>query len=196
MTSNSNMIDSAAEALLQALALAEIRPDGRSRAAVDAAVHRLHRLTMPRLRTMIRHFGLLDHSDDAEQAALVTLVDAARRWDPTRSGFTTWLGWRWRGALIGLRRQLLGDGRTTSGRQRSGAVQLASLGAEEGAAMLADLADPDAEDAVEQGAADWLAQQVAMRLLDDTQAAMPLSPNHRRLLRGLAGRTRRYCNVT
>jgi hypothetical protein len=158
MTSRPSKLNAAAFALLQAMASAEQRPGPRARATVDAAIRALHDQLRPRLRALIRHHGLAEHSEDAEQACLIALVDAVRRWDPARSSFGTWLGWCWRAALSQFSRQTQGDSRTAAGqRQRALAVT-------DGDAIAA-LADPLAEMAAMRGAEDWLVGRCAERLL-------------------------------
>jgi RNA polymerase sigma-32 factor len=181
MTSQPSNLNAAAFALLQALASAELRPGGRARATVDAAIRALHALLRPRMRALIRHHGLADHSEDAEQACLIALVDAVRRWDPARSNFGTWLGWRWRAALSQFSRQMRGDSRTAAG-QRRRALAVTDDDA------IATLADPVAELAAMRGAADWLVGRCADRLLaagDDGQ----LDVQQRRTLAELAAPT-------
>lgn len=169
-----NPLDHAAINLLQALTHAEIQPGIRARRAVDVAVRALQQLTARRVRGLILRYGLGAMSDDAQQTCLIALVDAARRWDPARSSFATWLGWHLRGVLVGLRRQWCGDDRTASGRQR---VATLSLDHDMDTASASDwLIDPGAEDGTARAAADWLAIRCADRLVADcddrTRAAL------------------------
>lgn len=165
----STALDTAALALLQALALADASPGARARHAVDTAVRALHALVARRIRILVIRHGLADMGEDAEQACLMALVDAARRWDPARSGFSTWLGWHLRGVLAGLRRQWVGDHRTAAGRQRAATL---SLDGDMGSQLPSDwLADPVAEGDVARGAADWLAVRCADRLAADCSEA-------------------------
>ncbi len=180
MTSQPAMLDAAAFALLQSLTAAADAPGPRARAAVDGAVHALHLLLRPRLRALIRAHGLADHAEDAEQACLIAMVDAARCWDPARSGFGTWLGWRWRSALTALARQLLGDRRTAAG-QRQRAMAWCNDD------VLLMLADPLAEAAVTRAAADWMEGRCA----DQALGASGRKPSAGRGTRGLKAALRR-----
>lgn len=159
------VLDTAALTLLQSLARADACPDALARHAVDDALRSLHALLAKRIRMLVVRHGLADIGEDAEQACLMALVDAARRWDPERSCFSTWLGWHLRGVLAGLRRQWIGDPRTAAGRQRAATL---SLDGDMGSQLPSDwLADPAAEADVARGAADWLAVRCADRLASD-----------------------------
>lgn len=161
----SSALDTAALALLQAMARADTDRGARARHGVDDAVRALHALVARRIQWLVVRHGLAEMGDDAEQACLMALVDAARRWDPDRSSFATWLGWHLRGVLAGLRRQWLGDHRTAAGRQRA-ATQ--SLDGDMAAQLPSDwLMDPTAEMDVTRAAADWLAVRCANRLAAD-----------------------------
>lgn len=163
MTSHS--LDKAALGLLQALAQAEEHPGPRARYAVDGAINLLYALVARRVRTLVHRHGLGSIAEDAEQACLIALVDAVRRWDPARSSFATWLGWQLRAVLAGLRRQWHGDSRSSCGRTRA-----ATLSIDDGHDEFSPstwLADPGAEEDVERGAADWLAIRCADRLASD-----------------------------
>jgi hypothetical protein len=161
----SHPLDIAALGLLQALTYAEEQPGPRARHAVDCAIGALHALVARRVRLLVHRHGLGSIAEDAEQACLIALVDAVRRWDPARSGFATWLGWQLRAVLAGLRRQWHGDTRSTCGRNRA-----ATLSFDDGPDALSPsswLTDPGAEQDVERGAADWLAIRCADRLASD-----------------------------
>lgn len=167
MSDRSDALEEAVMALIEARTALDTAPGARARAAVDRAFARLAALAAPRIRYFTRSYGLADVAEDAAQVCAIALHRAAERYDPQRARFTTYVNWQIRAELQALRFRLRGDPRC-AGRRRMGAMMSLEALAVDGDD--AWLADPDAEAATEQAAADGLAALAADRLVADWTA--------------------------
>ena len=163
MSVKSDALEQAVTDLIEARTALDIAPGARARARVDHAFTRIAALVAPRIRYFTRAYGLADVAEDAQQVCAIALHRAAGHYDPQRARFTTYVNWQLRAELQALRLRLHGDQRS-AGRRRAGAM--VSLDAILDAGGDGWLADPAAEIAAEQGAADGLAKLAADRLAD------------------------------
>lgn len=164
MSAKSDTLEQAVTALIAARTALDIAPGARARAGVDRAFARLAALLAPRIRYLIRVYGLAGVADDAGQACAIAIHRAADHYDPARARFTTYVTWQLRAELQALRLRLYGDQRSAGRRQ---VTTILSLDAMIDAGADAWLADPAAEEAAERRAADCLAGRVADRLVAD-----------------------------
>ncbi|ALH82311.1 sigma factor [Sphingopyxis macrogoltabida] len=164
MSAKSDTLEQAVTALIAARTALDIAPGARARARVDRAFARLAALLTPRIRYLIRVYGLTGVADDAGQACAIAIHRAADHYDPARARFTTYVTWQLRAELQALRLRLYGEHRSAGRRQ---VTTILSLDAMIDAGADAWLADPAAEAAAERRAADCLAGRVADRLVAD-----------------------------
>lgn len=164
MSANSDAFERAVTDLIEAHTALDAAPSARARARVDRAFACLAALMAPRIRYFTRVYGLAGVAEDAQQVCAIALHRAAEHYDPRRARFTTYVNWQLRAELQALRLRLHGDQRS-AGRRRAGATL--SLDALVDAGDDAWLADPAAEAAAEQGAADGLAGLLADRLVGE-----------------------------
>ncbi|MDO9368695.1 MAG: sigma factor [Sphingopyxis sp.] len=164
MSAKSDALEAAITAYIQARTALEAAPGARARSLADRTFARLVTLASPRIRYFTRTYGLTDVAEDAAQACAIALHRAAERYDPARARFTTYVNWQLRAELQALRHRLHGDQRCAGRRHVTATLSLDAL-QEEGADDW--LADPAAETATEQAAADGLAMLVADRLVGD-----------------------------
>jgi RNA polymerase sigma factor (sigma-70 family) len=124
------------------------RHDARAQADIDRHLARLIHSMAPRIRSMIRLYGLAAMQDDATQVCALALWRAAESFQPGRAAFATWATWQIRGELKKLRDSL---------RTHRGDVELEAA---------LPIADDTAEDRATEGAACAMTAQLARRLLD------------------------------
>ncbi len=167
MSAKSDALEQAVTDFIQARTALENAPGARARANLDRAFARLAMLAAPRVRYFTRAYGLSDVAEDAQQVCAIALHRAAERYDPARARFTTYVNWQLRAELQALRHRLHGDQRCAGRRQVGATLSLDAL-LDDGADGW--LADPEAEAATEQAAADGLADLVADRLAGDWAA--------------------------
>jgi RNA polymerase sigma-32 factor len=164
MSVKSDALEGAVTDYIQARTALDAAPGTRTRALADRAFARLAALAAPRIRYFTRSYGLTDVAEDSAQVCAIALHRAAERYDPARARFTTYVNWQLRAELQALRHRLHGDQRCAGRRHVAATLSLDAL-QEDGAGDW--LADPGAETATEQGAADALAARVADRLVSD-----------------------------
>lgn len=163
MPAKSDALETAVLNYIQARTALDATPGARMRALADRAFACLAALAEPRIRYFTRRYGLGDVAEDAAQACAIALHRAAERYDPGRARFVTYVNWQFRAELQALRLRLHGDQRCAGRRDVAAIISLDGLqeGNEEW------LADPAAEAATEQGAADNLAGLLADRLIEE-----------------------------
>ena len=164
MSEKSDALERAVTDYIQARTALDGAPAARARALADRAFARLAALAAPRVRYFTRSYGLADVAEDAAQACAIALHRAAERYDPRRARFTTYVNWQLRAELQALRHRLHGDQRCAG---RRDVIATLSLDAMQADGATEWLADPAAETATEQHAADRLAERVADRLVSD-----------------------------
>lgn len=174
MSDNSEALERAATAFIEARTALETQAGPRARRRVDRAFARLAALARPRIRYFARRYGLGDHLDDAEQAGAIALHRAAERYDPARALFSTFVHWHIRAEMQALRQKLHGGGHTAP----------LSLDALCDAGSEGWLVDADAMIATEAAASDRLAGLCARRLVAEwaerrASAIRPTAPPHR-----------------
>lgn len=161
MSANSDALESAVMDWIAARTALDAAPSPRRRVHADRAFARLAACAAPRIRYFIRRYGLASAFEDGEQACAIALHRAAQSYDPRRAAFTTHMSWQIRAELQALRHRLHGDQRRAPHRLAAETLPL------DDPAILDRLADPEAEGAAEERAADYLAGRLADRLADD-----------------------------
>jgi len=149
---------------------AERQPTARERARVDCAFARILRLIAPRIRHFIRHYGLAQHWDDAEQCCAIAVHRAIESYDPARAQFTTLVNWQIRGELQSLRFRLMTDQRPSARKVAATTVSLhgTAIGPEgEETELEALLVDEEALAATESAASAFLARSATECLVEE-----------------------------
>jgi len=123
-------------------------------------------MLQPRIRHLIRAYGLADLADDAQQACAIGVYRALESYDPTQARFSTHVTWQLRGELQTLRHRMRLDQRRSA---RTAGIRTVSLDAvigDGGEAAAAQFEDEMALPAVERCASDMLTLRLVDGLMD------------------------------
>lgn len=141
----------------------------QDRQAYNAAFERLLRTLRPRIRYFVRRYGLVNHTEDAEQVGAMAIHRAIASYNPDKAQFTTFVNWQIRGDMQGLRYTLMVDQRAPAKKVQASTVSLQSLlsaGDDSHDGFEFDIEDEGALDLVERGASDYLARGAMEDLLE------------------------------
>lgn len=139
---------------------------GAGRIRYDRHFARLLEMLQPRIRHLIRTYGLGDLAEDAQQACAIGVYRALESYDAAQASFTTHVTWQLRGELQGLRHRMRLDQRRSA---RTAGIRTVSLdgftsaGDEAGGVQFED---EDALPAIESRASDLMVQRLIDRLMD------------------------------
>jgi hypothetical protein len=139
------------------------------RQAYNSAFERLLRVLRPRIRYFVRRYGLVNHSEDAEQVGAMAIHRAIASYDSEKAQFTTFVNWQIRGDMQALRYTLMVDQRAPAKKVQASTVSLQSLLGESDDGQDGfefDIEDETALPLVERGASDYLARQAMEDLLE------------------------------
>lgn len=139
---------------------------GAERLRYDRQFARLLAMLQPRIRHLIRAYGLADLAEDAQQACAIGVYRALESYDPAQARFSTHVTWQLRGELQGLRHRMRLDQRRSA---RTAGIRTVSLDAVIGDgsdAVAAQFEDEMALPAVERCASDMLALRLVDGLMD------------------------------
>lgn len=145
------------------------RGSARQRANIDRAFVKILKIAAPRIRHFIRQYGLAAHYEDAEQVCAIAVHRAIEAYDPTKAKFTTFLNWQIRGELQSLRFRLMTDQRPSARKVDAVTVTLnAGTTTQDGeeTSLEALIEDEEALDRTEQAAAEHLAGETFIALVD------------------------------
>ena len=154
---------------------------------MEALVHRLEKLAMdqgracqfhydhafaqllhelrPRISYLIKHYGLADMREDAEQVCAIAVHRALESYDRTKAKFTTHVTWMLRGELQGLRHRVRLDHRKSAQTAGIRTVSLESLSMPNQPGLTFEIVDDRAEQAMHHAVRDLMARRSLGRLM-------------------------------
>ncbi|MEP3052172.1 MAG: sigma factor [Erythrobacter sp.] len=133
--------------------------------ASNCAFAELLRRLKPRIRALIRQYGLTDMIEDAEQAGAIGVHRALSSFDPAKARFSTHVTWQIRGELQSLRHRTRLDQRRSARSAGMVTVSLEALGGMEDGTPF-EIIDNDAFARTEQGANENMVHTMMDQLLD------------------------------
>ncbi|MBR0550910.1 sigma factor [Stakelama marina] len=145
------------------------RPTARQRANVDKAFAAILKLIAPRIRHFVRQYGLTAFHEDAEQVCAIAVHRAIEAYDPEKAKFTTFVNWQIRGELQSLRFRMMTDQRPSAKKVDGVTVSIhagTTTADGEETTLEALIEDEDALDRTEEAAAEHLADQASIALID------------------------------